>query len=75
MYGWFQNWLTLVDLRDINLDNDIDTIINSLTSVLVNVANKTISQTKSIPTHTPLPWWSQECQAAVNERKKNSKKV
>lgn len=48
---------------------DINSTVETYTSVIIEAANKFIKKKKSLSRHKSVPWWNAECEQAIKESK------
>ena len=54
-------------------DASTDTLNEQVSDKILESANKHIPKTSSLPKRIPVPWWSEDCQRAIRERRRRSR--
>ena len=69
------NTLTIIEnTEELLADLDCDELIDSFNKHITQAANSAIPKATCTPRPTTVPWWSAECQIAVNHRKEAYRK-
>jgi len=66
-----QDW-TKKNSDELEIDqNKINSIVTSLTEIIVNTANMSIGKSSRSKATKTAPWWNPECNEAIKNYKKN----
>lgn len=69
------SWLSYKDfvdekVKECHLKNNIDDTVEEFSTLIIQAAEKHIGRKKYNQHHSPVPWWSQECQEAIKNTKR-----
>nr|CAH7717614.1 unnamed protein product [Callosobruchus chinensis] len=63
------------NLNRATLTNDINSTINNFNAIITEAAHKHIGKTKHLRTRNPVPWWNEDCEAAIRASKQALNKL